>query len=72
MKNITKSITLIVIGAAILIYYSVVPNLVNIQETNFLFAFANLIVIGGYFAIGMGSMGIIKEYRRKRKYQKEA
>lgn len=70
MRRVTKWKTLIIIGSSLLFVFSVVPHFVDVRTLGFVFAIPSLILYGGYFALGMGIVGLIQERRKKRKYKK--
>ena len=66
MKRLYKWIFLSVLGLSLLFVFSVVPHFVDIRSMGFVFAVPSLVLYGGYFALGIGVVGIMQELRKKR------
>ncbi len=72
MKKITKYIISIIVGSAIILFAAFDSPSADIRTPSTFYSMPNMVLYGGYFALGIGTVGIIQEFRKKRKFKKKS
>lgn len=67
MKKITKYIISIIIGSVLILFAALDSPSTDVRTPSFVYSIPSVVLFGGYFALGIGIVGLIQEFRKKMK-----